>query len=110
MSAQTSALRILIVGASISGLASATRLAQNGHNVCVCERRPDLVEFGAGIQCPLNVMRILKAWNLAAEVGEYTSEPEKFLERRYEDGEVKGCHLDPECMRAPPSGFAADLV
>lgn len=90
MSTQPSVLRILIVGAGIGGLAAATRLAQTGHNVSVYERRPDLVEFGAGIQCPPNVMRIFKGWNLAGNVGMYTSEPDKILVRRYESGEVKG--------------------
>jgi salicylate hydroxylase len=61
MAAEPSALRILVVGVGIGGLAAATRLAQNGHNIFVYERRPNLVEFGAGIQCPPNVMRILKA-------------------------------------------------
>jgi salicylate hydroxylase len=90
MSAQPSALCILVVGAGIGGLAVATRLAQTGHNVSVYERRPGLVEFGAGIQCPPNVMRIFKSWNLAGNVGKYTSEPDKILVRRYENGEVKG--------------------
>jgi flavin-dependent dehydrogenase len=44
MAAESPALRILVVGAGIGGLAAATRLAQNGLDIFVYERRPNLVD------------------------------------------------------------------
>ena len=90
MSVKPAPFRILIVGAGIGGLAAATRLAQIGHQISVFERKSGLDEFGAGIQCPPNVMRILKAWDMTEEIEKYTSAPERILVRRYENGEIKG--------------------
>ena len=58
-------LKILIIGAGISGLATATALSQKHHTVTVLERHPRLNEFGASIGILSNGVRCLRSWGLA---------------------------------------------
>lgn len=57
------ALNALVVGGGIGGLATAIALAQNGHDVTVLERQPDLHSsvYGVGIIQPSNALRALDA-------------------------------------------------
>jgi len=64
MSEPSNSLKILIVGAGISGLAAAVRLAQHGHHVQIIERTPILNPSGGGIQVSPGVIKIFRHWGL----------------------------------------------
>jgi salicylate hydroxylase len=66
-------LKILVIGAGITGLATALALKQTGHTCLVLERRETLREIGAGLQLPLNAVRILHRLGLRDEVLAKTS-------------------------------------
>ncbi|MFI4986746.1 MAG: FAD-dependent oxidoreductase [Alphaproteobacteria bacterium] len=50
-----------ISGAGVAGLIAAAALAQRGWSVTVNERAPDLRNFGAGISCWYNFVKVLRA-------------------------------------------------
>jgi 2-polyprenyl-6-methoxyphenol hydroxylase-like FAD-dependent oxidoreductase len=50
-----------IAGGGVAGLIAATALAQRGWTVRVHERAPDLRNFGAGISCWYNFVKVLRA-------------------------------------------------
>ena len=54
-------MKITVAGAGIGGLAASIALAQDGHNVTVSERAPDIGEVGAGIQVSPNGMAVIQA-------------------------------------------------
>ncbi|KAI0046016.1 FAD/NAD(P)-binding domain-containing protein [Auriscalpium vulgare] len=54
----------IIVGGSISGLATAYSLALGGHRVRVLERSPGLSQSGGGVRLPPNFTKILVQWGL----------------------------------------------
>ncbi|MEM9709084.1 MAG: FAD-dependent monooxygenase [Pseudomonadota bacterium] len=53
-----------IAGAGVAGLATAVALAQDGANVVVHERAPEITEVGAGLQISANGIRALRAIGL----------------------------------------------
>ncbi|NBW78903.1 MAG: 3-hydroxybenzoate 6-monooxygenase [Betaproteobacteria bacterium] len=56
----TSALPVLISGGGIGGLAAASLLAQDGHQVTVFEQAPEFGEIGAGIQLGPNIFKMFE--------------------------------------------------
>jgi FAD-dependent urate hydroxylase len=63
-------LRILVVGAGISGLGAARALRQRGLAADVVEREPAWTHTGAGIYLPGNATRALRALGLESAVAE----------------------------------------
>lgn len=61
-------MRIGIVGAGIGGLAVATLLQRNGHDVTVFEQASRFARVGAGIQMGANAMKALRALDLERDV------------------------------------------
>ncbi|RVT91588.1 FAD-dependent monooxygenase [Rhodovarius crocodyli] len=59
-----------ISGAGVAGLIAAAALAQRGWTVRVHERAPDLRNFGAGISCWYNFVKVLKAVDAYQEAQE----------------------------------------
>lgn len=52
---------VLVAGAGVAGLASATALARHGARVAVLEQAPEITEVGAGLQVSPNGARVLAA-------------------------------------------------
>ena len=89
MSAQT-ALRIVVVGAGLGGLAAAIGLARSGHSVHIFEAAERLSEVGAGIQIPPNAARILDRWGLSDLIERQATVPTEENLRRFSNGELVG--------------------
>ncbi len=83
-------LEVIIIGAGISGIASAFSLASRGHHVTVLEVHDELAEFGAGIQLMPNATRILCHWGLRKEFEAVSNIPDYLYIRRYCTGEIVG--------------------
>jgi salicylate hydroxylase len=58
-------VKITIAGAGIAGLSAARALAQDGHQLRVCEKSPEISEVGAGIQVSPNGYAVLRALGLS---------------------------------------------
>ncbi|KAL4870305.1 hypothetical protein BDV12DRAFT_166112 [Aspergillus spectabilis] len=78
-----SPLNITIIGAGLSGLASAISLAQSGHNVTVLEQATELAEVGAGLQVTPNASRLFKHWGLDESIWDAAVEPKTLTVHRY---------------------------
>ncbi|KAJ5760435.1 hypothetical protein N7520_007591 [Penicillium odoratum] len=76
-------LNVIIVGAGLSGIATAISSALVGHSVTVIEQAKELAEVGAGLQITPNASRLLKYWDLPASLWEAAAEPTKLTVHRY---------------------------
>jgi len=85
-------LQMTIVGVGIGGLAAATCLAQDGHQVQVLESGEELSEIGAGIQINPNALRILARMDLEGIFYREGTKNEGAVVRKYKDGKVLGKH------------------
>lgn len=80
-------LHVIIVGAGLSGIATAISAALSGHSVELIEQAKELAEVGAGLQITPNASRLLKYWNLPQSLWDAAAEPTKLTVHRY-SGEV----------------------
>ncbi|KAK2606858.1 hypothetical protein N8I77_005581 [Diaporthe amygdali] len=76
-------LDVIVVGAGISGLATAISTALSGHNVTVFESAQELLEIGAGLQVTPNSTRILQRWGLSDRLWREAAEPTALTVHRY---------------------------
>ncbi|KAK2028784.1 FAD binding domain-containing protein [Colletotrichum zoysiae] len=76
-------LDIIVVGAGLSGLATAVAAALSGHRVTVFESAKELLEIGAGLQVTPNSTRILQKWGLPDRLWESASEPKALFVHRF---------------------------
>ncbi|KAL6234937.1 hypothetical protein BDW75DRAFT_240634 [Aspergillus navahoensis] len=76
-------LNILVVGAGLSGLATAISCAQSGHNVTVLEQAVELAEVGAGLQVTPNASRLFRHWGLRPSLWREAPEPKTLTVHRY---------------------------
>ncbi|KAJ5792672.1 uncharacterized protein N7503_008650 [Penicillium pulvis] len=76
-------LRVIIVGAGLSGIATAISTAQSGHSVQVIEQAQELAEVGAGLQITPNASKLLQYWKLPDSMWEAAAEPTKLTVHRY---------------------------
>ncbi|KAI3317196.1 hypothetical protein HD806DRAFT_515696 [Xylariaceae sp. AK1471] len=98
-------LNIIIVGAGLSGLATAISSALSGHNVTIFESANALQEFGAGLQVTPNASRLLRRWNLPESFWETVAEPASLAVHRYSDGTVLA--LDEDFDKKIRSGYGS---
>ncbi|KAJ5566161.1 FAD/NAD(P)-binding domain-containing protein [Penicillium sp. DV-2018c] len=76
-------LTILIIGAGLSGLATAISAAQSGHKILVIEQAKALTEIGAGLQITPNASLLLSHWALPPSLWKTAAEPTKLTVHRY---------------------------
>lgn len=76
-------LNILVVGAGLSGLATAISCAQSGHTVTVLEQAVELAEVGAGLQVTPNASRLFNHWGLRQSLWREAPEPKTLTVHRY---------------------------
>ncbi|KAJ6010973.1 hypothetical protein N7451_002385 [Penicillium sp. IBT 35674x] len=76
-------LRVIIVGAGLSGIATAISSALSGHSVQVIEQAKELAEVGAGLQITPNASKLLQYWKLPDSMWEAAAEPTKLTVHRY---------------------------
>src|SRR5215475_10180341 len=80
--------KILIAGAGLGGLATASCLMQAGHDVEIYEQAPALGEIGAGIQISANAMHVLRSLGLDAEIARVGVRPGGYVFRLHDTGEI----------------------
>ena len=79
--------KILIAGAGLGGLAAASFLMQDGHQVEVYEQAPRLEEIGAGIQISANAMHALRHLGLEPAILKVGVHPGAYVFRLHDTGE-----------------------
>jgi salicylate hydroxylase len=79
--------KILIAGAGLGGLAAASFLMKEGHQVEIYEQAPVLEEIGAGIQISANAMHALRALGLESEITKAGVRPAAYIFRLHDTGE-----------------------
>jgi salicylate hydroxylase len=80
--------KILIAGAGLGGLAAASFLMKDGHEVEVYEQAPQLEEVGAGIQISANAMHALRALGLEEPITKTGVRPGAYVFRLHDTGEI----------------------
>jgi salicylate hydroxylase len=80
--------KILIAGAGIGGLTTASCLLKAGHDVLVIEQAPALAEIGAGIQLSANAMHVLNDLGLAGAISATAVRPAAYVFRLHDSGEM----------------------
>ena len=81
---------VKIIGAGIAGLAAGLALVGKGHRVTIYESKPELSEFGAGLQLQPNGTRIVYQWGLQDAFLKLANEPDVGKVLRYATGAVIG--------------------
>ena len=81
------ALKVLIAGAGMGGLAAASSLMKAGHDVEVYEQAPALGEVGAGIQMSANAMHVLLDLGMGEEIDCLSVRPGAYVFRAFDTGE-----------------------
>lgn len=79
--------KILIAGAGLGGLAAASFLMKEGHDVEVYEQAPQLEEVGAGIQISANAMHALRHLGLEQAITKVGVRPGAYVFRLHDTGE-----------------------
>ncbi|THU85129.1 FAD/NAD(P)-binding domain-containing protein [Dendrothele bispora CBS 962.96] len=83
-------LRILVVGGSIGGLASAYTLQRAGHDVIVLEQGDGKERSLGGLRSPPNMTRVLTRWGLAPYLSKFAQKCTQFSFMQGETGEQIG--------------------
>jgi salicylate hydroxylase len=89
MAAAKRALRIVVIGAGIGGLAAAVALRQRGYEVALYERVTKLEEVGAGLQIGPNGVKVLCALGLEDELMHNAFEPLSIMSISFDEGRLR---------------------
>ncbi len=81
------ALKIIMAGAGLGGLAAAAALMKAGHDVEIYEQAPQLAEVGAGIQISANAMHALRDLGLEDKISRVGVRPGAYVFRLHDTGE-----------------------
>jgi len=103
---------VLIIGASICGLTTATALAQKGHRVRVLEGEGALNEFGASLTILPSATRLLMLWGLEDELKKNGTPIRCFTSRDGTTGEVIGhtpCNMGNTAQISFDAEYAASV-
>lgn len=100
---------MIIVGAGLSGIATAISAALSGHSVEVIEQAKELAEVGAGLQITPNASRLLQYWKLPPSLWELAAEPTKVTVHRYSGGVLAHKAAFDKDMRAKYNAPFVDL-
>ena len=79
--------KILIAGGGLGGLAAASFLMRQGHDVEVYEQAPKLEELGAGIQISANAMHALRSLGIEGAITKAGVRPGAYVFRLHDTGE-----------------------
>ncbi|KAJ7176717.1 hypothetical protein C8R46DRAFT_1213302 [Mycena filopes] len=72
-------LRIVVVGGSLAGLATAYTLQRAGHNVTILERTDGSARSHGGIRSPPNMTRVLNQWGLGPALAKVAVKCKQFI-------------------------------
>ena len=81
------ALKIIMAGAGLGGLAAAAALMKAGHDVEIYEQAAQLAEVGAGIQISANAMHALRDLGLEEKIARVGVRPGAYVFRLHDTGE-----------------------
>lgn len=81
-------MKVIIVGAGITGLSLAIALARSKHSVVILDAEPTLAELGAGIQMTPQAIKYLFQWGMEEDIMAASLIPDKMLVKDYKTGEV----------------------
>ena len=79
---------IAVIGAGLGGLVAAALLERRGFRVRVYEQAPAFERLGAGINLSPNVMKVLRAAGVEAQLLEIGLRPEYWISRKFDTGET----------------------
>ena len=92
--------KILIAGAGLGGLTTASCLLKAGHDVEIYEQAPVLGEIGAGIQISANAMHVLNDLGLGPTIAKSAVRPGAYVFKLHDTGEeISRFSLDEEHER-----------
>ena len=100
---------VVIVGAGISGLATAVFVRHycKDYSVSIYEASSSLSEAGAGVQIPPNSFLLLDRIGLGDRLRDAAAEPASVIIRNYREGEIiKETSLVPQMVKAFGSPYA----
>ncbi|WPH03792.1 FAD/NAD(P)-binding domain-containing protein [Acrodontium crateriforme] len=86
--ASNTTLKIIVVGAGLSGLSAAISCLLAGHDVIVLEGAKELAEIGAGLQITPNASKIFQHFGIFEALEAKAAEPTFLQVRRYSDGKI----------------------
>ena len=84
---KTAPHHLIIIGAGLCGLAASISTALEGNRVTLFESASQLHEVGAGLQLSPNGTRLLRRWNVDADLARKAASPDTLTIRRF-DGKI----------------------
>ncbi|KAH6988269.1 hypothetical protein BKA56DRAFT_630160 [Ilyonectria sp. MPI-CAGE-AT-0026] len=92
-------MKVIIIGAGLGGLACAIACTQEGLDVILLERAPEILPVGAGIQVHSNASIVARRLRFLPALLERAMEPERIEMRRYDSGKILYERLGREFVR-----------